>query len=103
MCQQAFGVMPKRVQLLYLSEPLAISVSPSEQSVRGLETKTKAVWQAIERACQFEDFRPRQSRLCNFCAFQELCPAFGGDPTKVEEWRANALGRPMLPLGTVAV
>jgi putative RecB family exonuclease len=39
------------------------------------------VWQAVERACDREDFRHRSSRLCDYCAFQAWCPAYGGDPT----------------------
>jgi RecB family exonuclease len=53
---------------------------PSEQSIRQLERKVRAIWQAIERACERDDFRPKQSRLCNWCAYQTYCPAFGGDP-----------------------
>ena len=103
LCEQVFGRRPKKVQLLYLSEPMAISTLPSEQSIRGLTTKTRAVWQAIELACQREDFRPRQSRLCSFCAYQSLCPVYGGDPARVAEFRAEAKGTPMLPLEAAAV
>jgi hypothetical protein len=68
------------VQLLYLSEPLIITATPTEQSTRGLERKVKAVWAAVERACERDDFRPKPSRLCDWCAFKAYCPAFGGDP-----------------------
>ena len=53
---------------------------PTEQSIRGLERKVSAIWTAVERACTAEDFRPRPSKLCDWCAFQAYCPAFGGDP-----------------------
>ena len=59
-----------------------------EQSIRGLERKVKAIWSAIERACERDDFRPKQSRLCDYCAYQRFCPAFGGDP---DEARALAV------------
>ena len=68
------------MQLLYLDEPVAIVTTPTEQSIRGLERKVTAVWTAVERACATEDFRPKPSRLCDWCAFQAYCPAFGGDP-----------------------
>ena len=35
-----------------------------------------AVWSAIERACDAEDFRPHVSPLCNHCHFKASCPAF---------------------------
>jgi putative RecB family exonuclease len=80
LCERLFGRRPSRVQLLYLSEPLAIITTPTEQSIRGLERKVTAIWTAVERACAADDFRPRPSRLCEWCAFQAYCPAFGGDP-----------------------
>lgn len=85
LCEQLYGERPSRVQLLYLSEPVAIMAYPSEQSIRGLQQRTTAIWRAVERACEREDFRPRTSRLCEWCAFQAYCPAFGGDPAKARE------------------
>lgn len=82
LCEQALGIRPARVQLLYLSEPMSISATPSDQSIRGLAVKARAVWTAVERACRTEDFRPHPSALCAYCAYQAYCPAFGGDPSK---------------------
>ena len=79
LCERLFGRRPARIQLLYLREPTAIINVPTEQSTRGLERKVLAVWNAIERAHERSDFRPRPSRLCDWCAFQAYCPAFGGD------------------------
>ena len=71
--------------LVYLSQAAApttpdITATPTERSVRFVTTRTQAVWKAVEKACVTGDFRPRQSLLCNSCAFQPWCPAFGGDP-----------------------
>ena len=85
LCEQMFGKLPARIQLLYLSEPVAIIAQPSEQSVRGLRQRTSAIWSAIERACEHDDFRPRRSRLCDWCAFRSYCPAWGGDPAQARE------------------
>lgn len=80
LCEQIYGRRPKAVQLLYLREPVAIIATPTEQSTRGLRTKVGAIWQAIEKACATEDFRPKPGPLCAYCSFKEWCPAFGGDP-----------------------
>ena len=85
LCEQVLGRRPARIQLLHLAEPVAISLVPSEQSIRGLRTRTQAIWAAVERACQTEDFRPKVSRLCDFCAYKAYCPAFGGDLSAVPE------------------
>ena len=79
LCEQVLGRRPARIQLLHLAEPVAISLVPSEQSIRGLKNRTQAIWTAVERACQTEDFRPKVSRLCDWCAYKAYCPAFGGD------------------------
>lgn len=92
LCERVFGRRPDRVQLLYLSEPVAIVAQPTDQSVRGLEQRTSAVWRAVERACLTEDFRPRPSRLCDWCAYRAFCPAWGGDPSQAG---AGAVGADM--------
>ena len=85
LCERALGRRPDRIQLLYLSEPVAIVAEPSEQSVRGLEQRTAAIWKAVERACETENFKPRPSGLCEWCSFRSYCPAWGGDPAKASE------------------
>lgn len=82
MCERWFGRRPVRVQLLHLAEPVAIVAEPSDQSTRGLSRRLEAVWRAVESACEREDFRPRPSRGCDWCAFRRWCPSFGGDPSR---------------------
>jgi len=102
LCERMFGRRPDRVQLLYLSKPERIVTAPSDQSLRGVEVKTNAVMKAVRTACARDDFRPRASALCNFCAFQEFCPEFGGDPRLARPTlaarQAEREGRPQLPL-----
>ncbi len=85
LCEQMLGRRPAKVQLLYLSEPVAIITEPTEQSLRGLKMRASAIWKAVETACMRDDFRPKPSRLCTYCSFQQWCPAFGGDPNASTE------------------
>ena len=78
LCWELFGVLPSRIQLQYLSDGLTITTVPTEQSIRGLKNKIGALWQAVERACEREDFRPRPGPLCNWCGYHEYCSAKGG-------------------------
>jgi len=80
LCEAVFGKRPAKIRLMYLSSGETIETVPSAQSVKFITTRTKAVWSAVERACTTGDFRPRQSKLCDWCSFQQWCPAFGGDP-----------------------
>jgi putative RecB family exonuclease len=85
LCEQMLGRRPARVQLLHLNEPVVIESIPTDQSIKGLAVRAAAVWAAVERACQFEDFRPKPGRLCDYCAYKAYCPAFGGDPDQARE------------------
>lgn len=79
LCEQVLGRRPARIQLLHLADPVAISLVPSEQSIRGLHARATAIWAAIEWACEQEDFQPKVSRQCDWCSYKAYCPAFGGD------------------------
>jgi putative RecB family exonuclease len=74
------GVIPKRLQLVYLGNGEIVAYEPDEQDLLGTERKVKALWQAIERAATTGDWRPSPSRLCDWCDHRALCPAWGGTP-----------------------
>ncbi len=76
LCESMLGRAPAEVRLLYLREPVAITAVASEQSIRGQRKRAVAVWTAIERACDAEDFRPHVGPLCDYCHFKASCPAF---------------------------
>ena len=81
LCEAVFGKRPAKIRLMYLASGETIETVPSAQSVKFITTRTTAVWSAVERACTTGDFRPRKSKLCDWCSFQQWCPAFGGNPS----------------------
>ncbi|HUW02966.1 MAG TPA: PD-(D/E)XK nuclease family protein [Acidimicrobiales bacterium] len=93
LCEQLFGRRPARVQLVYLggSSPEMIIHTPNDRATVNLERKLRAIWQAVERACEREDFRPNPGKLCDWCGFKAYCPAFGGDPASAVEMRPDPL------------
>ena len=76
LCESMLGQAPAEVRLLYLREPLMITATATEQTIRGQRKRAAAVWTAIERACDAEDFRPNVGPLCDYCNFKASCPAF---------------------------
>jgi putative RecB family exonuclease len=82
LCEQVLGTRPVVVRLMYLRDRVVVSADATDQSLRGVHQRARAVWAAIERACERSDFRPSPSSLCRWCSFQEYCPAFGGDPER---------------------
>jgi putative RecB family exonuclease len=74
------GTIPHLLQLIYLGNGEVVRYAPDEADLRATERKINALWQAIDRARSSGDWRPRQSRLCEWCSFQALCPVYGGTP-----------------------
>jgi putative RecB family exonuclease len=80
------GVVPRQLQLMYLADRQSLTYTPDEAELTRFERTLDAVWQAILRAGKSGDFRPNKSRLCDWCAHQERCPAFGGTPPEYPGW-----------------
>jgi putative RecB family exonuclease len=74
------GQVPRLLQLMYLAEGEVLRYSPDESDLLATERKVAALWKAIERARDAGDWRPRPSRLCDWCNHKALCPEFGGTP-----------------------
>jgi putative RecB family exonuclease len=72
------GVVPTVLQLVYLKDGQVLRYAPSERDLLATERKVQALWSAIERAADTGDWRPRPSRLCDWCHHKALCPAWGG-------------------------
>jgi putative RecB family exonuclease len=77
---RAQGRVPKLLQLMYLGNGEIVRYEPDESDLLATERKIEALWQAIERARRDRDWRPRRGRICDWCAHQAICPAFGGTP-----------------------
>ena len=82
---RAQGRVPKLLQLIYLGNGEIVSYEPDEADLLATERKVVALWQAIERARTNRDWRPRPGRICDWCAHQAICPAFGGTPPPIPE------------------
>lgn len=78
------SVVPARAQLIYLGDGQVLHFAPEASGLEATERKIRAVWAAIERAAESGDWRPSPSRLCDWCSFRDLCPAWGGTPPQVQ-------------------
>jgi putative RecB family exonuclease len=74
------GTIPRLLQLIYLGNGELVRYAPDEGDLLATERKINALWQAIDRAATSGDWRPRPSRLCEWCSYRPLCPAYGGTP-----------------------
>ena len=85
------GVVPRRLQLVYLGDGQVLTYDPDEAALLATERMVEAIWEAIEKATLAGTFPPRQSRLCDWCAHQGLCPSFGGTPPPLPDEAAKRL------------
>lgn len=74
------GVVPRVLRLVYLRDAEICDYAPDVEELVRFERTLVALWEAIERAMATRDFRPKPSRLCDWCTHQARCPEFGGDP-----------------------
>ncbi|MGD8201390.1 RecB family exonuclease [Ornithinimicrobium sp. W1679] len=85
------GVLPARLQLVYLGDGVLLWTDPTEHEILATERKVRALWQAIDLADRTGDWRPRPSRACSWCAHRALCPAWGGTPPPVPSAQGSAV------------
>jgi len=96
------GVVPTMLQLVYLGNREVLRYSPDEADLRATERKVTALWAAIERAATTGDWRPSPSRVCDWCDYRDLCPAWGGTPPPLPE-AATALAVDPVETGRVDI
>ena len=91
MVQQNSGRTPALVRLVYLGNSVAYSQPVSDRQLRSIRQQLQALWLAIDRAIAADNFPTRKTRLCGWCSYQPICPAWVDDPSTVTNAGA---GRP---------
>lgn len=70
------GETPKEVRLLYLNGPTLYRLPIDDQQLDAMDIQLRALWAAIDRALSTERFPARPGKLCDWCSFQSICPAW---------------------------
>lgn len=97
MCTEVLGRRPAKIRMLFLRDGGIVEAVPTEQDLGAMDRRVDAVWHAVEAACANDDFRPKPSKLCDWCAFKPYCPAFGGTvlpPPATQETPLRPTGAP---------
>ncbi|MFC7310581.1 RecB family exonuclease [Streptomyces monticola] len=93
------GVIPRRLQLVYLGSGDVLTYDPVQADLERVERKLHTLWEAIRQATESGEWRPRPTKLCGWCDHQAVCPEFGGTPppyplpVRAPESDAGAQGR----------
>ncbi len=80
------GVVPTQLLLLYLADGESLTYQPDEAELRRFERTLDAIWLAIRTAGRTGDFRPNPTRMCDWCSYRALCPAWDGTPPPYPGW-----------------
>ena len=70
--------MPRQLRLIYLADVDTLTYSPEAEELERFERTLWAIWSAIQKATEQQDFRPNPGRLCDWCDHHASCPAQGG-------------------------
>lgn len=71
-----YGVIPKLLQLIYLGDAQLVRNTPTEPDLIATEKILLRIGGEITTAIRDNRWAPKPSRLCDWCSFKSICPAF---------------------------
>ena len=71
-----YGEIPKLIQLLYLGDQKMLKSSPTKRELEITHDKSLKVGNDIKISHQNNFWPTQTSRLCDWCSFKKICPAF---------------------------
>ncbi len=74
------GTVPTLLRLLYLGDAQHLDYSPTATDLLATQRRILALRDAIAAAADAGRFEATPSRLCDWCSFRPICPAWGGTP-----------------------
>lgn len=87
---KVFNVKPDRMKLIYLKTVNTMEASPSMSDLQRREEQLVSLWNQIRACGRDGSFNPRTTKLCNWCAFHDYCPEYGGTPPEYPGWPGEA-------------
>jgi len=70
------GEVPSVLRLLFLKGPTELLRPHAPSELADTEAVLLAIAAEIDRAAVTHTFEPTPGRLCDWCAFKHMCPAF---------------------------
>jgi putative RecB family exonuclease len=89
--RQRLGQTPSTLKLIYLNGPTVYEIPVTDPQLDAMERQLQALWTAIDRAISEDNFPPRPGRLCDWCQYRDICPAWETKNAEVEDgWKGAA-------------
>lgn len=70
------GEIPRLIQLLYLGDQKALKSAPTLKELERTEERSIQIGRDILTSIDKEYWPTQKSRLCDWCSFKKICPAF---------------------------
>jgi putative RecB family exonuclease len=70
------GTIPKLLQLIYLGDKQVLKDVPSESKLLSAEKSALKIGNAISNSIKDNIWPTNPTKLCNWCSFKDICPAF---------------------------
>jgi len=70
------GKLAKQLRLLYLKDSNILSYEPTQSDMEITEQKIFSIANQINTSISENSFTPTKSKLCDYCYFKQICPAF---------------------------
>ena len=80
--RERLGRTPAALRLLYLNGPTVYEIPVTDAQLDAMQRQLEALWAAIDRAMGADNFPPRPGRLCDWCQYRDICPAFAEAETE---------------------
>ncbi|HSF87397.1 MAG TPA: PD-(D/E)XK nuclease family protein [Acidimicrobiia bacterium] len=77
--RERIGRTPDMLRLMYLNGPTVYEIPITGRQLDAMERQLGALWSAINRAISENNFPTRTSRLCDYCSYRDICPAWAGE------------------------
>ncbi len=74
--RRRLGRTPVELRLLYLNGPTLYRLPVTDAQLDAMDQQLRALWATIETAIERNHFPTRVGRLCDWCSFQDICPAW---------------------------
>lgn len=76
---EAFGVgSTSEVELLFLKESARLRSTVTPTDIADTIKQIQSIKAAVDERCSAGEFEPVTSKLCDWCSFQPICPAWKG-------------------------
>ncbi len=82
--EQEHDMPVRRLLMLYLGDAERLVEDPRRGDLTRTADRVREVWQAMKRANDTATWQAKPSRLCDWCSFQQRCPAKSGFEPRFE-------------------